>query len=188
VVKYVVTAIEVHPEILFSEGGDVRFWMGRLAQEMSAAVKAKAPPGRSRSIWQRTSTGRLRASVNARLARTGPVQNMVTVEVGRGLDYAVHVLGGTAFQGKRFIYTTRGYAHKAEVDFHAQRQRRGGHVAAETKGKGWYLKLPANGVGSDRRFHLRVKGQRANNFLFDGYNEVARLHEALDTFKNPYAF
>jgi hypothetical protein len=100
-----------------------------------------------------------------------------------GAPHAEFVLGGTAYQGMRFIY--RNYAAKAKADRLAVLERRGVHIDPSEM-RGMTMRLPP--YSHFKVYQLRVKGQRANNFLFDGYNEVARMHEALGQFHNPYAF
>lgn len=183
--RVIFEAVEVHPQTLFDSDGDVRRWMTQLSAEMKVSVKAHAPPNRSRARWgTRPGTGELQRSIRADTQRSGPLQNVSTVFTTS--DHARYVLGGTAYQGLRYIYTTEGYANKELVDRIASRVARGGRAGDGLEGL--YMRLPLTGVGGRRRFHLRVHGQRANNFLFDGYNDVARKHPALGVLRNPYAF
>ena len=180
--KTVITAIEVNPETLFDADGDVRQWMRNLTRELKAAVVLKAPPNRSRAKWPgRRTTRALIASIYGTTGRSGPVQDVS--EVGVRAPHAVYVLGGTAYQGMRFIY--RSGVSKSEADRLYRLERRGVHIdPAEMRGK--TMRLPP--YGRFGTYHLKVKGQRANNFLFDGYNEMSLAHEALGQFRNPYAF
>lgn len=180
--KVVFEAVEVHPQTLFDSDGVVRRWMTELSAEMKTAVKAKAPPNRSRAVWDRPQTGELQRSIRANTDRSGPLQNVSTVFTTA--EHARYVLGGTAFQGLRYIYSEGGWANKETVDAISRRVGRGGRAGDDLQGM--YLRLPANGFG--RIFFLRVHGQRANNFLFDGYNVVARKHRALGQLRNPFAF
>lgn len=180
--KVVFEAIEVHPETLFDGDGVVRRWMVELTSELKTAVQLKAPPNRSRAKYRRPSTGALVRSIKGSTARSGPLQDVSVVSVGTA--HAKYVLGGTAAQGVGYIYSTRGFANKALVDRVAR--RKGGRGKPDEDLHGMFMKLPLNGLG--RRLHLRVHGQRANNFLFDGYNEVARAHRALGHMHNPFAF
>jgi len=187
--KAVFTVIELHPGTLFDSDGVVRRWMVKVTAETKAASKAKAPPRRhapSKRWPNRRGKGLLNKSIRGTVSRTGPLQNVGVVSVN--VPYAKYVLGGTAAQGTRYIY--RNYARRAEAAKIAARVKSGGAALRPGEsGKGLYMKLPLpNPAGGTRRLYVRVHGQQANNFLFDGYNEMARVHEAFHPFANRYAF
>lgn len=172
----VVTAIEIHPGTLFDSAGAVTRWLRTVGTETKAAVIAKCPPGTSRARWRRPGTGRMRASITASIARTGDLDSVALIRVRD--PRAVYVLDGTAAKGTRYIY--RDTARIAEAIRESRRLK-------PTKGlTGIYMKLPP--LPGHRTLHLRVRGQFPNNFLFAGYNEVAKIHEALRPFHDPDAF
>lgn len=182
---FTISSKAVYPEVLFGIGHTVNRWMVGITAEVKAAARSKAPPRRSRGRWAgRQSTGALRASIRGKTVRRGGL--IVTSEVSATAPYVNYVLKGTAFQGHRYIYSAGGWANKGEVDRIARRVARGGKAGEDTEG--FYMRLPLTGVGGHRIFHLRVHGQRANNFLADGYNEVAAAHGALRPIRNKYAF
>lgn len=185
--RAVLTEVVVFPERLFHGDGLVRRWNTRLTQELKSAVKAKAPPRRSAARWVgRRGTGALNRSITGRTTSPGRVQAQSTVAVG--VYYAKWVLGGTASQGRRYIYSSSGWLFKPMVDAQARLSRKGGRVNEDFAEMGFYMKLPLSNVGGSRVYFLRVHGQRANNFLIDGYNEIARFHRALRPMANKYKF
>ena len=166
--RVAIVAIEIHSERLFLPGGDVWDWTKEVTAEVKGAAKRLAPPGRSmrRPTTRYTSTGRLRRSIRSSSNTNGPhgVLGYITVDA----PYAHFVLGGTAFQGHRYIYSTVGFMHKPLVDLYAARKH------PPSLPHTWFMVLRPSGA-----YRLRVHGQKANPFLTDGYNEVARIHGAL---------
>lgn len=185
--RVVLTKVVAHPDPLFAPGGDVSRWTAKTTREVKNASKALAPPSRSSSRYgRRPSTGALRRSMVGKSTRVGRLLISGTVSVNT--PYAKFVLGGTAHQGRRFIYSHWGFANKSEVDKIARRVSRGGRAIEDFVEQGIYMRLPLTGVGGSRIFHLRVHGQKANNFLIDGYNIVAARHGALKPMVNRYLF
>lgn len=185
--KYVVTKVVLYPERLFNPGHDVHRWATSLTAETKAAVKMMAPPRRSRSRYgRRRGTGALQRSIRGVTSRKGGTRLESTISVN--VSYASLVLGGTAAQGRRYIYSNKGWLYKPMVDAQARLSAKGGRVSEDFVEMGLYMRLPLANVGGSRVYHLRVHGQRANNFLFDGYNIIAAKHPALKPFRNKYAF
>jgi hypothetical protein len=188
--RAVITAIEIHDARLFVPGGDAYDWVKGVTRETKTAAKALAPPHRSFARWPRSGTGELNRSIYGRVTSRGKILN---AEIGASADHAVYVLGGTAFQGQRFIYSRLGWVNKSRVDAIAEgirRQVRGG-AQIERGGdrirKGWAMGVrPGAGFGKSPR--LRVKGQIANPFLTDGYNVTAAHHEALKPMRSRFIF
>lgn len=185
--KLILSSIVVYPSVLFNPGADVHRWQVGVTAEVKASVKAMAPPRRSASRWVgRKSSGALNRSIRGTTKRYGPVQLASVVSVN--VPYAHFVLQGTAFQGRRYIYSDRGWLFKPMVDAVARRVKKGGKVNEDFVEMGFYMRLPLANVGGKRPYHLRVHGQAANNFLYDGYNLVAAQHRSLKPMRNPYAF
>lgn len=184
--RVVLTSVVVYPDVLFAPGGDVSRWTARVVREVKNSAKALAPPGRSTSKYGRRSTGAMRKSMTGKSTRVGRL--LLSGTVGVNTYYAKWVMGGTAHQGRRYIYSEAGWRNKAEVDAMAARIARGGKAREDDIERGLYMKLPLTGVGGRRAYHLRVHGQRANPFLVDGYNVVALRHGALKTMKSRYIF
>jgi hypothetical protein len=186
-VRYVRTTLVLYPEKLFGQGHLINRWGVQLTAETKAAVKSKAPPRRSRSKYgKRRGTGALQRSIRGTTSRIGATRQVSSVSVNT--YYAKWVLGGTAAQGRRFIYSDTGWLYKPMVDAQARLSKKGGRVPEDFIEMGLYMRLPMANVGGSRIFHLRVHGQRSNNFMYDGYNVVAAKHPALKPFRNKYAF
>lgn len=170
--KVVYTSILVYPEVLFNPGHAVDRWFVRTTAELKSAVRARTP----------VRSGKTRASVTGRSSRIGALQAQGTVSVGGAAQY---VLGGTAYQGRRYIYSNAGWANKAQVDLVARRTAAGQRAwGKDESGKGMYMAIRDGG----KKYHLRVHGQKANNFLIEGYNDVARVHGALKPMRNKFLF
>ena len=184
--RIVLTSIVAHPDPLFAPGGDVSRWSAQITREVKMAARLLAPPIRSTSKYGRRSSGAMRKSITGKSRRRGRL--LMSGDVSVNVYYAKWVLGGTAHQGRRYIYSTAGWANKAEVDAMANRVARGGKAHEDDIERGLYMRLPLTGYGGKRAYHLRVHGQRANPFLTDGYNVVAHRHGALKPMRNKYVF
>lgn len=185
--RYVKTTVVLYPEKLFGQGHLVNRWGVQLTAETKAAVKSMAPPRRSRSRYgRRRGTGALQKSIRGTTSRIGATRQVSTVSVNT--YYAQWVLGGTAAQGRRYIYSDTGWLYKPMVDAQARLSKKGGRASEDFIEMGFYMRLPLSNVGGNRPYHLRVHGQRANNFMADGYNIVAAKHPALKPIRNKFAF
>src|SRR5688500_13723145 len=111
--RIVLTKVVAHPDPLFAPGGDVSRWTAQTTREVKNASKRLAPPGRSTSKYGRRSSGALRRSITGTSTRVGRL--LLSGDVGTDLYYARWVLGGTAHQGRRYIYSDAGWRNKAEV-------------------------------------------------------------------------
>jgi hypothetical protein len=97
--------------------------------------------------------------------------------------YSEYVHGGTGFaRGKGYIYSRMGYANRAFIDANIGTWHEGnidshGNMTGEGRWGilpipgGMFMTLPP-GAGHSRRFHLRVRGQLANAFLYRGWNRA----------------
>ena len=176
--------------------GLVGRWMRKITLETEVAVKAKAPPNRSHAKEKykpRHGTGQLLASIYSANSST-PSLRIARGEVGAGPvsdelteDYVPFVLGGTAGQGTQYIYSHEGWVRKAEVDYMFSGTRRAAQMKKESGDQGLYMKVRA-GSRYKAGPRLRVHGQRANNFLQDGYNEIARSHRALKPMRRRFVW
>jgi len=99
----------------------------------------------------------------------GPGLRVLSAVVSSNAPYTKYVIKGTAHQGTGYIYSTQGYANLGLVE----RMAAGFRVEEDTTGL--WLVIRDGGP----KFHLRVHGQRANNFLAEGYNKTARTHRSL---------
>lgn len=164
-----ITAIEIHDAKLFAPTGIVYNWSRRVTREVKEASQTFAPPSRSRARWGSKATGKLKRSIKGRVESRGPKVLDMIVEVG--VYYGKWVHGGTGRNGTRFIYSTLGAANK---QFIAEVIRDQAYYRT-AEFPGLYMKLPPPGP----KFLLRVRGQRANPFLVDGYNLVSKTHQSL---------
>lgn len=188
--REVITALAVDSTILFVPGGDVYDWVEKRTNGVGRKARELCPPGRSmrRPTTRYVSTGALRRSIRTTTKVEGTRLDVGTISVGPvdqgGGNYVEHVLGGTAYQGHRYIYSHRGYAHKAIID--SVISRRGvsalGRVAPADLPVAWAMRFRTDGGR-----HWRVHGQRSNPFLTDAWNAIARRHPtSMGIFANPF--
>jgi hypothetical protein len=179
---------------LFLPSGDVFDWTVGIMRDVAREARILCPPGHSnrRASTRYVNTNRLRGTIRSKAVVAGRRLDAATVSVGpardpsdkNGNDYAMFVLGGTGFQGTRYIYSRRGFAHKVAID--AVITRRGvtqfGRAVPEDLNPTWRMKFRTDGGK-----HFRVHGQRRNPFLFSAYNRIARRHSgALAEFDLPF--
>lgn len=173
-----ITIIELHSQVLFAPGGSVREWSRGVTKEIEVAAKAMAPPMRSKARWPTKATGKMARSIRGRLNRT--TLHILRADVYVRDRRAKYVLGGTANGGRGFIYSRAGYANRSEIGgwmegLQELREETGvanQGMLAEGLPSEWFMNTPYGPK-------VRVKGQRANPFLKDGYNAVAAHHAAL---------
>lgn len=94
----------------------------------------------------------------------------VSAEVTSSAPHTMYVLFGTEGIGG-YIYSQGGKSNIATIERMLSGQPAGG----DTRGMWLAFTRPYPG----KRLHLRVRGQRANNFMLAGYNATARRHRAL---------
>lgn len=164
-----ITAIEIHDARLFAPKGIVYNWARGVTREVKEAAQGFAPPSRSRARWGTRATGKLKRSISGRVEKRGP--KVLDMIIEAKAPYAKWVHGGTGRNGTRFIYSTLGAANKA---FIAEILRGNESFIGEDL-SGLYMKLPPPGP----KYVLRVRGQRANPFLVDGFNLVSKKHRSL---------
>jgi hypothetical protein len=171
--------LDLHPEQEWAPGHDVYDWCASICQELMVASRLWCPIAgkNSEARWPRVGTGHLLGSVYAEGHRTGP--ESYYLEYGAKAHYTQWVHGGTAYQRKGYIYSRMGYANKATIDaaMLAGRGTARGSTASPFA-RGMYMSLPPGG-GHSYRYHLRVRGQRANPFLYKAYRQVYHRHEGL---------
>lgn len=180
----VITSMLIDSTVLFAPGGDVHQWTKHITRYVAQACKAYGPPAHSmrRATTRYVSTGKLARSIQHDADTIGPrqVDGIVWVDV----PYAQYVLGGTAYQGYRYIYSRAGYPNKALID--ATITRRGVRAVGAPKSvtglnRRWVMRFRTD----DGRY-FRVHGQKRNPFMTNGYNAVAKVHRALGEFRTPY--
>lgn len=173
-----ITAIEIHDAKLFAPSGIVYNWARKITTEVKVAAQSKAPPSRSKAKWGTKATGELQRGIKGRVDKAGP--KVLDMVIESTAPHTKYVHGGTAYQGQRYIYSTLGWANKAFVD----EVLASGEVAVGEEFKGLFMRLPPPGP----RFLMRVRGQKRNPFLTDGYNEVAKVHRALKPVRVKFKF
>ena len=114
-------------------------------------------------------TGELKMGIELDFEQ-GPSLRILSSIVSSTSPHTGYVIHGTALNGTGYIYTTKGWENPGLL----QRMTAGVRVS-EAESKGMWMVIRDGGP----RFHLRVHGQRANNFLAEGYNATARTHRAL---------
>lgn len=157
---FAVERVIVIDEGLYQGTGLVHRWLARIGVSMYHNT-LQAAPERS---------GELKAGIHLSQAREG--RRIISVAVESTAPHTMYVIGGTAGNGLGFIYTTRGRANPGTVG----RMLNGVFVKDAPRGL-WLVLSDARGGR-----HLRVHGQRKNNFLAKGYDATARVHQSLRSF------
>lgn len=160
------TRVVIFDERLYAPGHLVHRWMSGLVRTFGNHARFEAP----------IRSGQLKAGIRTGTHRTG--KRTVEGYIESSAPHSLYVIKGTAFQGRRYIYSRIGWLHKAEIDAIVARRATG-------PGKdhsGWYMILPPPG----RRFHLRVHGQRKNDFLTRAWIKTGRRHSSIRGVRSPF--
>jgi hypothetical protein len=145
-------AIEVHAEILFAPGGQIRRWASGVAREQTANTKAEAPVNkRTRKFPGNPPRGYLKSTISSSVTSVTPLS--LAIDTSTDADYAVYVIKGTSTRYARDALGRFGFAAEG-------------------------FPLPTNNFGKFRRVQ-RVRGQKPNNFFVRGKNRTARNHPSL---------
>jgi hypothetical protein len=167
--------VSVDSTVLFHPPkGDVWEHYEKAGQWFKKYARDLAPPRRSSARWGTWATGRMQASIQASVGAIAA--KVIEVDCYTTSPHALYVLRGTAAQGRRFIYTTHGWANKSAVD--SWIKQGGAHLQFEKDYTGFtmpvsrvpFVKIP---------IVLRVKGQRPNPFLQDAYTLMRRKYKEL---------
>jgi len=111
-------------------------------------------------------TGALKAGITLDFDQDAPSLRVLDAVVSSTAPHTPYVIHGTAGGGTGYIYRHPGFES-------AVKSRLVGNVGIDTTGMWMRLSDSRNGL------HLRVRGQRPNNFMLAGYNATARTHRAL---------
>jgi hypothetical protein len=192
---------DIHPEEIWDVGGPAFDWCAfKVTPVLLAEAKRTAPglPGTSHARFVRAGTGNLRNGITVAGFRTG-LQSYRMV-LNSAASYSEYVHGGTAFQRGGFIYSNEGFRNRAFIDANIANWKTGNEEGQRFDlGSGkfgilpipgsMFLKLPP-GAGLGRRFHLRVRGQRANAFLYRAWNRTNDdlADGEMGRFANPVGF
>ena len=152
-----VVKVIVIDEGLYVGNGLVNRWLKGIGYSMYGHVFERAP------TW----SGQLKAGIRLDFGRDG--LRILNAVVESTAPHTQYVIGGTVGNGVGYIYSHRGFANRATVG----RMLSGEFVKDPPVGL-WLILSDARGGR-----HLRVHGQRANNFLAKGYNDTAKTHRAL---------
>jgi len=145
-------AVEIHDEVLFAPGGQIRKWSQGVAISNTKNTKTAAPLNkRTRKFPGNPPRGTLKRLISSNVKMEGP--KVIGIETRSDAPYSVYVIKGTHTQWSRdvlgrFTDAARGFA------------------------------LPSNNYGRYRHVQ-RVRGQKANNFLVKGLAKTAIRHPAL---------
>lgn len=156
----VLSRVIVVDEGLYQGSGLVHRWLARIGVQLETNIIRAAPER----------TGELKAGIRRSEARDS--LRIISTSVESTAPHTRYVLGGTAGNGLGYIYTTRGRANIATVG----KMLNGVFVPDPPIGL-WLVLSDARGGR-----HLRVHGQRKNNFMAKGYDVTARTHRSLRPF------
>lgn len=157
--------VVVTDEGLYIGNGLVNRWFKRMNNSLYHNIVRHAP----------IRSGELKAGIELDYNQDPISLRILSGEVVSTAPHTKYVIEGTAGQGADYIYSRGGWASHDRVErLIAQRARGIPFMGAATKGL-W--------LGMNRAYpgkpQLRVHGQRANNFLLEGYNATARTHRSL---------
>src|SRR5262245_66479144 len=104
---------------LFVRGGDVYDWTEKLARQIQRASVELCPPNHTnrRATTRYVNSRRLMRHIHSRTRMDGTrldegmvfVSATIDPDDKNGTDYSDMVLGGTGYQGTRYIYSNRGF-------------------------------------------------------------------------------
>jgi|KBSMisStandDraft_5_1062788.scaffolds.fasta_scaffold86119_2 hypothetical protein len=169
---------DIHPEEIWDVGYPAYDWCVKVSAWLEKEAKQTAPgiPGTShaRRKARGKSTGHLRAGITAFGHRTGP--ESFRLVLNSAAYYSEWVHGGTAYARGGFIYSNWGWANKAFVDANIGAWHEGGGNAEHRFGilpipGAAFMKLPPS-LNYNRQYHLRVRGQLPNAFLYRAWNRT----------------
>ena len=171
-VVFTTTVVSVDTTVLFvPPSGDVWEWFSGVAREFRELARSQAPPRRSAARHGTWATGRMQRSIYASVGAVGA--RVLEMDVGSTSPHATYVLRGTAYQGYRYIYTTAGYAARGTVNEWIKHRQFAGSPADA----GYWM--PVTRVPFKSKYYLRVRGQKPNPFLQDGYRLLRARHSSL---------
>lgn len=146
-------------EGMYVGNGVVHRWVIRVGNRLYQNTVIAAPER----------TGELKSMIDLDFEQ-GPTLRVLSATVSSNAPHTKYVIHGTAEQGAGYIYSDGAAANLGLVE----RMLAGERVEEDTTGL-WL------GMHNERpgKPQLRVHGQRANNFLAEGYNKTARTHRSL---------
>jgi hypothetical protein len=152
--------VVVVDEGLYLGTGLVHRWLSRLGNNLYHNIVAEAPER----------TGELKAGIIPAFVQHEGTLRILSTKVVSTAPHTRFVIDGTAFNGEGYIYSSKAQ-HNPEI----LARMLGGERVDETENAGMWMVIEDGGP----RFHLRVHGQKANNFMLAGYDRTARTHPAL---------
>jgi hypothetical protein len=162
------TRVVVVDQHLYTGTGLVHRWLSRVGNNLYHNIVAEAP----------IREGTLKAGIEQDFVQHEGTLRILSTSVASTAPHTKYVIEGTAGNGTGYIYSDGGWANRGLVDRLAGMRRDVLFRTAREQGidtTGMWMAIDDGGP----RFHLRVHGQRANNFMLAGYNRTARTHRAL---------
>jgi hypothetical protein len=174
VARAVLTAIEIHSQVLFLPSGSVYKWTDRVGREIATSCKAESLHSEARR--PRTRTGKMTRSIKKEKIKGTLAAKTLSCNVSVNVRYAKYVLGGTANNGSGYIYSRAGWPNRTKITGYITRVRHAresnSDIDLPDTPDNWWMSTPYGP-------YMRVRGQKANPFMTRGYNLVARKHAAL---------
>lgn len=155
-----VTSVVVIDQHLYVGGGLVHRWFSRVGNNMYSNIVGAAP----------IREGTLKAGITPAHIQHEATLRVLGFKIESTAPHTQYVLGGTANNGEGYIYSTKGAANPEIVE-----RMLAGERVSEEENEGMWMTIEDGGP----KFHLRVHGQKANNFMLEGYNRTARTHRSL---------
>lgn len=155
-----VVRVVVVDEGLYVGTGEVHRWLARLGNNLYHNIVAEAPER----------TGELKAGIIPAFVQHEGSLRILSAKVVSTAPHTRYVIEGTAFNGEGYIYSHKGSRNPEII----ARIEGGERVSAE-ENRGMWMTITDGGP----RYHLKVHGQKANNFMLKGYDRTARTHPAL---------
>src|SRR5215831_15778909 len=191
--REVIVALQIDSTSEFIPGGDVPGWTENRIKDIARRARILCPPSaRSKALRRETTAyvnmGVLKKTIRSKTPAAGHRLDVGDCSVGPadqgGGDYTEFVLRGTAYQGMRYIYSSRGYPNRAIINAVITRRGVRGLGGAQVADLPYWWRMRFRTDGGK---HYRVHGQKRNPFMTDAWNEVAALHpSALGFFRGPF--
>lgn len=155
-----VTRVVVLDKGLYIGHGLVNRWFSRIGNSMYHNIVAAAP----------IREGTLKEGIVGGHVQHEPSLRILGFTVESTAPHTRYVIDGTAFNGAGYIYSSKGAANPEIIA-----EMEAGERVSEEENQGMWMVIRDGGP----KFHLKVHGQRANNFMKTGYDRTARTHPSL---------
>lgn len=153
------TKVVIIDDHLYTGTGMVHRWLGGITGSIFRNIFIEAP----------VRSGELRGGLHFDVNRVA--RRVVQGVVESTAPHTLFVIEGTAAAGEGYIYSS-----KSQDNPEIRARMLAGERVSEEENEGMWMAIHD---GRGPVFHLRVKGQKPNNFMLAGYNRAARSSRSL---------